>query len=767
MNGRLPALLLGLVCIAMSALQPTFGEPTRQLTWAYVTEREYVLMDQSDPVLRVPSNGDIDSASWSLSGDYFALLEPAWGESGSDSIPMLWVVKAADLTVTKYECPDCTAVVPYGHEDFLALPSLHLSPVTGVTHYVDINIEGFSPITNQEAIYSKTDDLIFGVPHGSLTSEAFAGVSDAGQLFTIPSSETFKEMSGFGRPGAVGFALKSCEGEGQPIGLAFDPLGSNLGWHVTSTRIQGYEEIEDFKVIDLRSNLEGNLIGVAKSCSADRVLSIPVQFSVDPLALWNPERDAPGPRRLSAQWIPIECKNGCPEDIVLRAPISAEEWAYVGCAADGTPSGCTNTLFYEARGLRLKIDDEVAEVYVLPVPSPKRPALSVASTGTERGWVGYEFDQQLIATGGVQPFRWLADGLPPGLHLDEKTGVLSGVPSRAGDYQTSITVQDASGISETDQLSIEVAQSERRVVTELLDGSRNCAITTTAERVCWAEGNAFEFGNSRLVSAPESLPGSRGLIFRPHFDFASEGAYGHECGISGARDVYCHGDNGFGQVGVGSPGADAEAGFVELPAAATHIELASNRTCARLVTGDVYCWVEADRSSTDDPAATPELNVDLSASESFVMASDATCATKDNRVKCWDQLSTIETSFETSSVIAWGLLESGSVCRVLLDGDLVCTDSQGIDDVIDGAMTGLEGEQILELEGDGQGICIRTNGGVVKCNRPERIDFEEVGLADEAVDITFGSGGLCALLANGSLWCGDPSNLERVVGIGP
>jgi hypothetical protein len=49
----------------------------------------------------------------------------------------------------------------------------------------------------------------------------------------------------------------------------------------------------------------------------------------------------------------------------------------------------------------------------------------------------------LTATGGVQPYKWSASGLPPGLSVDASNGELTGTPTSASTYNISVTVTDS------------------------------------------------------------------------------------------------------------------------------------------------------------------------------------------------------------------------------------------------------------------------------------------------------------------------------------
>lgn len=62
----------------------------------------------------------------------------------------------------------------------------------------------------------------------------------------------------------------------------------------------------------------------------------------------------------------------------------------------------------------------------------------------------YTFDLNTLVTGGIAPFMFSATELPPGLTLDESTGIITGVPTEAGLFdEIVVTVTDAAGESRT------------------------------------------------------------------------------------------------------------------------------------------------------------------------------------------------------------------------------------------------------------------------------------------------------------------------------
>ena len=72
--------------------------------------------------------------------------------------------------------------------------------------------------------------------------------------------------------------------------------------------------------------------------------------------------------------------------------------------------------------------------------------LTLVTSILPNGTRGVFYSQQLVASGGRQPYTWSSTGiLPVGLTLNASTGVLSGTPTAAAGYSFTITVRDADG----------------------------------------------------------------------------------------------------------------------------------------------------------------------------------------------------------------------------------------------------------------------------------------------------------------------------------
>lgn len=126
------------------------------------------------------------------------------------------------------------------------------------------------------------------------------------------------------------------------------------------------------------------------------------------------------------------------------APTSAGTYTFTLVAADG--SGMEDTA-------------EVTVVVREPLPPPP-PLVHVPSDAIGAA-VGYQWGMPIIFSGGRGPYTYTAENLPPGLELvpaDEPPTIdgrqigttqafITGVPQRAGDWESSVTVTDSTGQS--------------------------------------------------------------------------------------------------------------------------------------------------------------------------------------------------------------------------------------------------------------------------------------------------------------------------------
>jgi hypothetical protein len=104
------------------------------------------------------------------------------------------------------------------------------------------------------------------------------------------------------------------------------------------------------------------------------------------------------------------------------------------------------------------------------------------SNAPPAGIVGVPYDFTFTATGGTPPYDWSASGLPSGLALDMNTGRLSGIPTTAGSFSTSVTVTDLASATDTDTPTIVVSVNPVTITTLTLpDGSQGSAYGQSIE----------------------------------------------------------------------------------------------------------------------------------------------------------------------------------------------------------------------------------------------------------------------------------------------
>ena len=74
------------------------------------------------------------------------------------------------------------------------------------------------------------------------------------------------------------------------------------------------------------------------------------------------------------------------------------------------------------------------------------PKLHIVAVDLHRGHVGQRFRAKVGVTGGQEPVWEVSSGkLPAGLKLNPTTGVITGVPRRAGAFGFTVSVSDSLG----------------------------------------------------------------------------------------------------------------------------------------------------------------------------------------------------------------------------------------------------------------------------------------------------------------------------------
>jgi alpha-tubulin suppressor-like RCC1 family protein len=122
--------------------------------------------------------------------------------------------------------------------------------------------------------------------------------------------------------------------------------------------------------------------------------------------------------------------------------------------------------------------------------------------------------------------------------------------------------------------------------------SHTCALTSAGEAYCWGRNDRGQLGDGTIVDrlAPAFVSGFT-------FQQIAAGGFsiGHTCGLATTGQTYCWGDNGRGQLGVGS--ADLLPHPMPMPVS-TGVAFSSitaglgQHSCGRTTLGTAYCWGE-------------------------------------------------------------------------------------------------------------------------------------------------------------------------------
>lgn len=134
------------------------------------------------------------------------------------------------------------------------------------------------------------------------------------------------------------------------------------------------------------------------------------------------------------------------------------------------------------------------------------PGLLIATYSLENGVFGIPYQQNIVATGGIEPYTWNVDSgvLPAGIELNSETGTIQGIAASTGNYDLTISVQDAEGNLVKTAYSFEiventVAQAVADRITTLIN--RNATIDLLANDT--DEDGALAYCTFEILVQPE------------------------------------------------------------------------------------------------------------------------------------------------------------------------------------------------------------------------------------------------------------------------
>lgn len=155
-------------------------------------------------------------------------------------------------------------------------------------------------------------------------------------------------------------------------------------------------------------------------------------------------------------------------------------------------------------------------------PGTTAPTLTITSQALPTAAPRQQYDFTLEATGGVPPYRWevTSGELPKGVDLNATTGVISGVPAEAGQFEFVVTVNDSAepphtatrnfAIGSVEALSLEwsnephVDQDKISGAVKVANGTKDAFDQTVIIVAVNEYGKAFALGYQRFQLPPDN-----------------------------------------------------------------------------------------------------------------------------------------------------------------------------------------------------------------------------------------------------------------------
>jgi len=120
-----------------------------------------------------------------------------------------------------------------------------------------------------------------------------------------------------------------------------------------------------------------------------------------------------------------------------------------------------------------------------------------------------------------------------------------------------------------------------------------CGVTAVGSAHCWGANDRGQLGDG--TTAPRSVPGA--VTGGHSFLMITAGGFssGHTCALTGSGAAYCWGDNGAGQLGIGTADVAAHPAPAPVSGGIAFGSLSAglgSHTCGLTPAGNAYCWGE-------------------------------------------------------------------------------------------------------------------------------------------------------------------------------
>lgn len=129
----------------------------------------------------------------------------------------------------------------------------------------------------------------------------------------------------------------------------------------------------------------------------------------------------------------------------------------------------------------------------------------------------------------------------------------------------------------------------------LVDDAGGCAVTQQGTALCWGLGSNGQAGTGSSEYRLASATNVRTLTDILDID----GSSGHRCATTNSGELYCWGQNSFGELGLGDKTLRYEPNLVGLSNDVTDVGAGDSHTCAVGLSGRIYCAGDASSANAN------------------------------------------------------------------------------------------------------------------------------------------------------------------------
>lgn len=292
----------------------------------------------------------------------------------------------------------------------------------------------------------------------------------------------------------------------------------------------------------------------------------------------------------------------------------------------------------------------------------------------------------------------------------------------------------------------------------------SCLLADGGSVYCWGDDTHGQLGGGATGEAPLASP--RVVQVVPSGVVQLSAGYEHVCARTGTGEVYCWGDDTFGQLGNGkTSSAEATPVKANILGVALDVAAGGNGTCVALQSGEVQCWGQdwwriLGRSSTNGPEPNPTLIPGVTGAVQVDTGGSHACAITDSgAVWCWGDNWWGQVG---QSPVSWGLPPAAvpgvTATDVVLGTNHTCAVTKGGSGAIVCWGKNVEGEL-------GGGSTEDDSGKPLPVASPPKPPFAAISAAGDDTSLAQ-KGSTCAIGDDGSgstaLYCWGANNDGRL-----